>query len=106
MRTSESLKSEPPPAGNGWFGKLRPAPVEDPIPNPEPEVPSLGHPDPDIFHHLPDCQSGSLGTIASIKSGLTTTENESQLWVLASIAFAIFYANYMVAPLENRWENR
>ena len=28
-----------------------------------------------------------------------TTENKSQLWVLASVAFVIFYANYMVAPL-------
>ena len=29
----------------------------------------------------------------------SATENESQLWVMASIAFAIFYGNYMVAPL-------
>jgi hypothetical protein len=25
--------------------------------------------------------------------------NESQLWVMATIAFAIFYSNYMVPPL-------
>lgn len=25
--------------------------VEDPIPDPEPATPSLGHPDPGVFHH-------------------------------------------------------
>jgi predicted MFS family arabinose efflux permease len=29
----------------------------------------------------------------------STANNESQLWVLATIAFAVFYSNYMVAPL-------
>jgi hypothetical protein len=28
-------------------------PVEDPIPDPEPSVPSLGEPDPGVFHHEP-----------------------------------------------------
>jgi hypothetical protein len=28
--------------------------VEDPIPDPEPAAPSLGYPDPEIFHH-PSC---------------------------------------------------
>ena len=27
--------------------------VEDPIPDPEPAAPSLGYPDPGIFHHPP-----------------------------------------------------
>jgi predicted MFS family arabinose efflux permease len=34
-----------------------------------------------------------------------TTDNESQLWVMASIAFAIFYGNYMVAPLIPTFSN-
>jgi hypothetical protein len=29
----------------------------------------------------------------------STTNNDSQLWVLATIAFAVFYSNYMVPPL-------
>src|ERR1700751_1368950 len=28
-----------------------------------------------------------------------TTNHESQLWVMAAIAFAVFYSNYMVPPL-------
>jgi hypothetical protein len=27
--------------------------VDDPIPDPEPSVPSLSEPDPDVFHHEP-----------------------------------------------------
>jgi hypothetical protein len=27
--------------------------VQDPIPDPEPATPSLGHPDPGVFHHSP-----------------------------------------------------
>jgi predicted MFS family arabinose efflux permease len=99
MHSSKSLKSERPTAGNGWGGKLSSVPVEDPVPNPGSEVPSRGHPDPGAIPDLPGCQFGSLGDIASAGSDLTTTGNELQLWVLASIAFAIFYANYMVAPL-------
>jgi predicted MFS family arabinose efflux permease len=99
MHTSESLKSEPPPPDAGWIGNLHPAPVEYPIPTPETEAPSLGHPPLGTFPLMPDPQSGSAGSIASIRSSLTTPENEPQLWVLASIAFVIFYANYMVAPL-------
>ena len=34
-----------------------------------------------------------------------TTDDESQLWVMASIAFAIFYGNYMVAPLIPAFSN-
>jgi predicted MFS family arabinose efflux permease len=99
LHVFQSLKSDRPTAGNGWMGKLRSAPVEDPVPNPGPEVPSLGHPDSGTISHLPDCRSDSLGDLTSAGSGLTATDNELQLWVLASIAFAIFYANYMVAPL-------
>ncbi len=29
----------------------------------------------------------------------STSNNESQLWVMAAIAFAVFYSNYMVPPL-------
>lgn len=29
----------------------------------------------------------------------STTSSDSQLWVLATIAFAVLYSNYMVAPL-------
>ena len=28
-----------------------------------------------------------------------TANDESQLWVMATVAFAVFYSNYMVAPL-------
>jgi hypothetical protein len=28
-----------------------------------------------------------------------TVDNESQLWVMAAIAFSVFYSNYMVPPL-------
>ena len=28
-----------------------------------------------------------------------TANNESQLWLMAAIAFAVFYSNYMVPPL-------
>ena len=51
MHNSQSLESEPLTADNSWVWKLRPVPVEDPIPNPEPEVPSLGYPDLGVFHH-------------------------------------------------------
>jgi MFS family permease len=34
-----------------------------------------------------------------------TTDDESVLWVMASIAFAIFYGNYMVAPLIPAFSN-
>jgi len=34
-----------------------------------------------------------------------TTGNELHLWVMASIAFAIFYGNYMVAPLISEFSN-
>jgi hypothetical protein len=58
MHISLSLESEPPIAGDGWVWTLRPAPVEDPIPNPEPEVPSLGYPDLGVFHHSPRLSTG------------------------------------------------
>jgi hypothetical protein len=31
--------------------QLAPDYIDDPIPDPEPEVPSLPSPDPDVFHH-------------------------------------------------------
>ena len=42
-----------------------------------------------------DLETATMG----IPSESPTTSNESQLWVMATIAFAVFYSNYMVAPL-------
>jgi hypothetical protein len=39
--------------------------VEDPIPDPEPAAPSLGYPDPEIFHHSPSfCANAVLNVRA------------------------------------------
>ena len=63
MHSSESRKSERPTAGNGRSGKLSSAPVEDLVPNPGLELPSLGHPDSGTISHLSNWQSASLGDI-------------------------------------------
>jgi predicted MFS family arabinose efflux permease len=42
-----------------------------------------------------DLQAATMG----IPTETPTANNESQLWVMATIAFAVFYSNYMVAPL-------
>ena len=34
--------------------------VEDPIPDPEPAAPSLGYPDPGIFHHCPTVYANTV----------------------------------------------
>jgi hypothetical protein len=44
--------------------------VRDPLPNPEPSVPSLPEPDPGVFHHEPatrDSQSPDPQPLASCK---------------------------------------
>jgi predicted MFS family arabinose efflux permease len=35
----------------------------------------------------------------NLMAGAATANNESQLWVMAAVAFAVFYSNYMMAPL-------
>ena len=42
-----------------------------------------------------DLQTTSMGTLTEP----VPASDESQLWVMSSIAFAVFYNNYMVAPL-------
>ncbi len=86
-------KSERRTAANDRSGTLCSAHVEDLASNPGTHAPSLRHTDSGTTSHLPDRQSGSRGEITSAGSDLAATENELQLWVLASIAFAIFYAN-------------
>jgi hypothetical protein len=39
--------------------------VEDPIPDPEPAAPSLGYPDPEIFHHPPVSMRKRFSTLIS-----------------------------------------
>jgi hypothetical protein len=33
---------------------------DDPIPDPEPAAPSLGYPDPEIFHHSPSLYANTI----------------------------------------------